>query len=148
MTLTNNHRALILGAMRRKGITQKQIADTAGYGKAWATKMLNGTLKAINDETVDKLEELLGIQFVSGVYKEQKVSGLALRISTAIDENPQLGKVIEELLPLVDQDHRFTPRYFETKEMTKLGQEIIRLVFANEDKPGKVAREVLKLVSE
>jgi hypothetical protein len=40
------------------------------------------------------------------------------------------------------------PRYFEPKEMSKLGQEIIRLAFANEDKPGKVAREVLKLVSE
>jgi hypothetical protein len=32
--------------------------------------------------------------------------------------------------------------------MTKLGQEIIRLAYANEDKPGKVAREVLRLLSE
>ena len=31
------------------------------------------------------------------------------------------------------------------EEMTKIGQEIIRICFANEDKPGKVTREFLKI---
>jgi hypothetical protein len=31
--------------------------------------------------------------------------------------------------------------------MTKIGQEIIKIAFANEDKPGKVARMVLELLA-
>ena len=35
----------------------------------------------------------------------------------------------------------------QSKGMTKTGQEIIKLAFANEDKPGIVARMVLELLA-
>lgn len=150
MNLTHNHRTLILNTIREKRITKKQIADSLGYGKAWVTKLLNGTLKSINDETVDKLEELLGVSFIEGQYNNERVSGLAMQVSMAVEQYPRLGPTLTELMALLEEtasEGKFAPRYIETADMTRIGQEIIKLAFANEDKPGKVAREVLRLLS-
>lgn len=148
MDLTNNYRALILNGLRRSGVSKTALAETMGYGKAWVTKLLNGTLKSVSDKDADKIEGLIGIRFVRFVDAETKVSSLAISIDRAIERNEKLGDVLTALLAMEKEAQTFTPRYFETQEMTKLGQEIIRVAFANDDKPGKVARELLKLVSE
>ena len=148
MDLTNNYRSLILNALRRPdAISKTSLAEKMGYGKSWVTKLLNGTLKTVSDSDAQKLEQILEIQFVQFVDQTRKVSGLALELDEAMEGSERLARVVRELIPLA-QEAKLTPRYFETKEMSKLGQEIIRICFANEDKPGKVAREVLKLVSE
>lgn len=146
MNITNSHRAMILSELRDSGMTQKKLAEELGYGRPWVSKLLNGTLKTVSDEDALKLEKLLGVKFLRLVDSGSTVSGLAAEIGKLADENPQFARVLAELIPLA-QDGPMTPRYIPTKEMTKIGQEIIRLVFANEDKPGKVAREVLKLLA-
>ncbi|MDF1824357.1 MAG: helix-turn-helix transcriptional regulator [Verrucomicrobiales bacterium] len=146
MDLTNNCRALIDNALRRGGVTKTELSERMGFGKSWVTKLLNGTLKSVSDADARRIEDILGIKFIEIVENHKAVSSLALEIDAAMGHSEQLTKVIQELLPLA-QEQPFTPRYLETKEMSAIGQEIIRICFANEDEPGKVAREVLALLS-
>lgn len=149
MDLTNNYRALILSGLRKSGVTKTQLAERLGYGKAWTTKLLNGTLKSISDTDAEKIQGLLGIRFVQFVDVQTKVSALAAQIDKAVEGNEKLATVLAALLEMAEACHGpMVPRYVETQDMTRIGQEIIRIAFANEDKPGKVAREVLKLLSE
>ena len=146
MDVTNSARSLILQAIRNKGLTQSEIAQKMGYGKAWISKLLNGSVKRLSDADAEQLEVILEIQFFT-VTQADKVSGLALEISRALEDNEQFAKVLTELLPLVEHGP-ITRRRYEDAEMTKLGQEIINLASANEDNPEQVARDVLKLFSE
>lgn len=146
MNITPIHREAIHTEMRRKGIPQKAIAAELGYSKSAVSRLLSGKLKTINDDDALKLEKFLGVEFLR-VSKGQKVSSLAIEIGELADQNEQFARVIAELIPLA-QPPKGSPGWIETKDMTRVGQEIIRICFANEDKPGKVAREVLKLLSQ
>lgn len=146
MDLTNNHRALIIKGLRDNGVTQTELSQKMGFGKAWVTKLLNGTLKSVSDADALRLQEILKIQFYQ-LKEATGLSGIAVEVEKRINENSHFANVMREMIAMMETAP-FVPRYFKTKEMTKLGQEIIRLAFANEDKPGKVAREVLKLVSK
>lgn len=148
MDLTNNYRALILSGLRKSGVTKTQLAEALGYGKAWTTKLLNGTLKAVSDADAEKIQSLLGIRFIQFVDVKTKVSALATQIDRAIERNEKLAGVLTALLEMEEASRApMVPRYIETQDMSKYGQEIIKIAFANEDKPGKVMREVLKLLS-
>lgn len=151
MDLTHNYRSLILSGLRNSGVTKTTLAETLGYGKPWATKLLNGTLKAISDTDARKIEALLGIRFVQFVDVDRTVSTLAAQIDKAVEKSPLLVDALAALLRMAEacnSPSAFTPPYIETKDMSRIGKEIIRLALANEEKPGKVAREVLKLLSE
>lgn len=148
MDLTNNYRALILNGLRKSGVTKTKLAETLGYGKAWTTKLLNGSLQTVSDADAEKIQKLLGIRFVKFVDADTKVSDLATQVDRAIERNEKLAGVLTALLEMEEASRApMVPRYIETQDMTKYGQEIIRIAFANEDKPGKVMREVLKLLS-
>lgn len=150
MNLTDNMKARILHALRTKEISKSELSERMGYGNAWVTKLLKpreeGGLKSLDDIKVEALEDFLGIRFLV-LTPNSSVSGTAATLSKRAEEDSALSAVLENLLEL-SEPKNWEPRFFETKEMTKLGQEIIRACFANEDKPGKVAREVLKLVSQ
>ena len=152
MTLTDNMKARILHSLRTKKISRVALAEYMGLGKSWATKLLKerdkGGLLTLSDEQVSSLEEFLKIKFLV-ITETSPVSGTAIKLSDLSKDNPQFEQLLSELVEFAQTcQEPMQPRYFEPKEMSKLGQEIIRLAFANEDKPGKVAREVLKLVSE
>lgn len=147
MDVTENTRAIIIQAIRAKGLTQTALAEKMGYGKAWVTRLLNGSLKRLSDGDVEKLEDFLGINFYV-VTPKARVSGVAAELSRMAETDPSLASVLNGIAEIKREKAVFLPRYIETKDMTRVGQEIIRLAFANEDKPGKVAREVLKLLSE
>ena len=150
----NNHpvtepmRQITLQAMRLRGISQTQIAEAVGNGKAWVTKFLDGSLRTIKDENMHAIEDLLGIKYFSVEKAIGQRSPQADKIAGMVDSDPSFAKLAAALeAALTEARGAFTPRYIPTQDMTKLGQEIIRLSFANEDKPGKVAREVLKLLA-
>lgn len=145
MNMTQSHREVILSALRENDITRKALADELNYSKSTVSRLLSGQLKTISDDDALKLEQFLGVRFLR-VANGQKVSGLSMEIGRLADENEQFARVLSELIPLA-QTGRPGPKYIPTKDMTRIGQEIIKLCFANEDKPGKVAREVLKLLS-
>jgi transcriptional regulator with XRE-family HTH domain len=147
--ITEPMRQATLQAMRTKGISQTQIAEVAGLGKPWVTKFLDGTTRLIREDVMHRIEELLGIKYHSYDAMSSDLSPLARSIAALVDADPKFAKLAASLQEAFASGERgaFTPRYVPTPEMTKIGKEIIRLVFANEDKPGKVAREVLKLLA-
>ncbi len=147
MKISETLRTRIVAGMRDAGLNQTQIAKAMGYEKPWATRLLNGTMKTLSDDQVERLEQILGIEFFRFSKTGKEVSGLGLMVSEATKDNPDLAQAVEAVCRLADRP-AFTPPYIETSDMTLIGQEIIRLVFANEDKAGKVAREVLKLLND
>jgi hypothetical protein len=149
MKVTNSVISLIKNRFRdtkKPKINQSQLAEHMGLGKAWVSKLMNGKLLNLSEKQVDQLEEFLGIRLHSFVDKKNLVSPIAQKISDKMQENAVISKIVEALLEL-DCSINSGPKWIETKDMTKVGQEIIRIAFADEDKPGKVAREVLKLLA-
>lgn len=141
-------RLMTLQAIRAKSIKHSDIATATGMGKPWVTKFLSGKTRFIQEDVMFKIQDLLGINY----FKVEKAAGerspIASRIASMVDTDPAFAKIAVALEDaLTEARASFTPRYVETKDMSKLGQEIIRIAFANEDKPGKVAREVLKLLA-
>jgi transcriptional regulator with XRE-family HTH domain len=148
MKVTNNTISLIKSRLRdpkKPKINQSQIAESMGLGKAWVSKLMNRKLQTLSDEQVERLEEVLGIPLQAFVEKTNKIDPLALEISRKMQENASLAKAVQSLLEL-DCSCKCGPKWIETQDMTKIGQEIIRICFANDDKPGKVARMVLEIL--
>lgn len=146
--ITEPMRQLTLQAMRQKGITQTQMAEAVGNGKAWVTKFLDGSLKNIKEENMHSLEDLLGLKYFAIEKATGQRSPLANKIAAIIDSDPAFAKLATALdTALTEARGAFTPRFIPTQEMTKLGSVIIRIALENQEKPGKVAREVLKLLA-
>lgn len=146
--VTEAMRLATLQAIRTKGITKTALAEATGLGKPWVTKFLDGTTRLIQDDVMHKIEDLLGIKYFSVEKAIGDRSPTANKIAALVDTDPAFAKLavaLEEALSNARAE--FTPRYVPTQEMSKIGQEIIRICFANEDKPGKVAREVLKILA-
>ncbi len=141
-------RALILHTLRAKALSKTDLTNKLGLGKAWATKLLDGSLRTIKEKNLNDLEDYLGIRFTTIDTLSAQRSELAMRIAALIDANPAFTKLAIALEEIVNETAPLPgPRYIPTQDMSRIGQEIIRLCFANEDKPGKVAREVLKLLA-
>jgi len=149
MKVTNNTITLIKNRFRDKSkpkINQSQLAAHMKLGKAWVSKLMNRKLFNLSDEQVELLEEFLDIRLQAFSDKTHDVPAIAVEISKRMQDSDPISKIIAALL---EMDTPATPssRWIETQDMTKVGQEIIRIAFANEDKPGKVASEVLKLLA-
>lgn len=149
MNVTKSTIQLILNRLRNPSlpkIRQSDIAEKMGYGKAWVSKLVNGKIQTLNATQVERLEEILGIRFHTVVEGGGSIPELAAEAGRLIEMNPTFATVMAGIVELAKQEPAFTPKFIPTQDMTKVGQEIIRIAFANEDKPGKVARLVLELL--
>lgn len=149
MKVTPSTIQLILNRLRNPSlpkIRQSDIAEKMGYGKAWVSKLVNGNLKTLTSDQVERLEEILDIRFHSVVEDGESIPDVALEAAKLLETNPKFASVLVGLVEMAKQIPAFSPRYIETPDMTKIGHEIIRIVQANSDKPGKVTRLVLELL--
>ena len=149
MKVTNQTITLIKNRFRdqkKPKINQSQLAEHMQLGKAWVSKLMNKKLQNLSEKQVEQLEEFLDIRLQAFVDKENQVSPLAKELSRKMTESEAMAKIVEALLE-IETTPRDGPRWIETQDMSKVGQEIIRIAFANEDKPGKVARMVLELLA-
>lgn len=129
-------------------INQSQLAEHMGLGKAWVSKLMNGKLQTLSETQIGQMEEFLGIRLQAFTDTKNQVPAIAVEIAKKMQEIPQMSAVIGALLQFDSYPKALqSPRWIETQDMTKIGQEIIRVAFANEDKPGKVARLVLELLA-
>lgn len=137
--------------MRRKSLTKTDLVSHMALSKAWATKLFRpaseGGLKDLRDDQLAKLEAFLGERIAPVAESGEKISQSALMLSQIAETRPELENVLSALVALATDGPQI-PGWIETKDMTRIGQEIIRIAFANEDKPGKVTREVLALLSK
>lgn len=129
-------------------VNQAQIAEAVGKGRSWATKLMNGSIRQIDDEDAAKLEAFLGVRLLPYLEDQaEAVPEIAKEIGRRMKSSLALTKVIAALMELPEKEVIQSPKWIETQDMSKIGQEIIRIAFANEDKPGKVARLVLELLA-
>ena len=154
MTVTKSVIALIAKRLRdprMAKLNQSQIAEHLGLSKAWASKFMGGKIGTLTDEQVQKLETFLEIKLRPYIQENgPAVSALAEQLSLMMADNEPLNRVVADLINLVESAPAPVldgPKWIETQDMTRIGQEIIRIAFANEDKPGKVARLVLELLA-
>lgn len=147
MTITESVRCRILAAMKRKGITNSELAEALGYTKPWATRLLNGTLQTLSDATVERMEDLLEIQFFRFTRAEEEVSGLGIEVSRASKDSPELVHAIESILEL----HRnasgsaLAPADSGATQAA-LWVEVARFAMDNEDAPHKIGEKVLETI--
>jgi len=147
MNINENVKALILQGLRKKKQTKVWLAEQMGLNKSWATRLLNGQLKTLSDEHAEKIMRILDIEFFTlRLVDDSQISAKAMQIAAEFDKNPAFANVTTAL-QMAMKDAVFTPRFIPTEQMSTIGNEIIRIAFANEDKPGKVARLVLELLA-
>jgi transcriptional regulator with XRE-family HTH domain len=129
-------------------LNQAQLAEHMGYGRSWASKLMKGAIKNISDEDTAKLQAFLGIRLIPEFRDTgEVVPEIAMELGRRMKDSEALTKVISALLEMPQGTCIEGTRWIETQDMTKIGQEIIKIAFANEDKPGKVARMVLELLA-
>ena len=108
---------------------------------------MSGKQKTIDASTFQKLEAALEIDFF-GVGKNGNLSPLAERIGGMVDSDPLFAKLaVCASEAITGARATFTPRYVPTEEMAGLGKKILAITQSNPEKPGKVAKLVLKLLA-
>ena len=145
MNITESVRALVLQGLRNKKQTRVWLSEKVGQHRSWATRFFNGEIKSLTDEQVEALQDALDIRFFA-IGKAGQHSPAALDFATEFDRNQAFASVAGALKTAM-AGVIYTPRYIPTQDMAKLGNEIIRISFENEDKPGKVARLVLEMLA-
>jgi len=145
MNITESVRALVLQGLRTKKQTRSWLSEKVGQHKSWATRFFAGDIKSLTDEQVEALQNALDIRFFA-IGKPGQHSPAALDFATEFDRNEAFASVAAALKSAM-AGAIYTPRYIPTQDMAKLGNEIIRISFENEDKPGKVARLVLEMLA-
>lgn len=147
MKINESVRATVLQALRKKKETRTWLSESMGMHRSWATRFFDGSIKSLTDEQVIQLQELLSVEFFTLVKTgKQQHSALAQTIAGQIDSDEAFAEVVSALHEAM-KGKIYTPRYIPTKDMAKLGKEIIGVCKTNEDKPGKVARLVLELLA-
>lgn len=147
--LTESMLEQIILAARKKPVSNAEIAQALGLGKPWVSKLLNKKLKTIKLNHLNALEKVLGIGLTRSLNGSGRASSLANRMALRIDEDPEFAKLAAALEDVLERPRKpATLPWIPTQDMTRVGQEIIRICFADEDKPGKVAKLVLKLLAE
>jgi transcriptional regulator with XRE-family HTH domain len=90
-------RQITLQAMRQRGFTQTQIAESVGSGKAWVTKFLDGSLRTIKEDALHSIEDLLGISYFSVEKATGQRSPLANKLAALVDTDPAFAKLASAL---------------------------------------------------
>lgn len=152
MNITPQKLSLITARFRdpsKPKLTQVALANHMGKGRAWANKILNGTITSVSDEDAERMEEFLGIELDSKyIEKPASVPASIIKLADRAKGDPAMERLISSLLEVTEPKVIYGQKWVATQDMTKIGQEIIKIAFANEDKAGKVARMVLELLAK
>ena len=145
-------RALVTKALRDPKAPRKQsdFAAHMGYGKAWVTKFFKGQPANLTEEQVRKIEKFIGYDLFAVTAKKERVPRIAVDIAKALKSSDDLAKVITDIVELhqklKDEIAEFSVPFVESRDMSRLGNQIIALAHADPDKGGKVMRETLNLL--
>lgn len=130
MTITESVRAMVTRALREKGLNHSEFASAIGVHPAWVTKFFNSKLKALSDQRMQLMEAALGIQFFRLVPGPNAIPEEAEKLGQLMKTNPEVAQIVAGLLKMADTQVIHELPYFETKELTKIGAELVRIVNA------------------
>ena len=151
MTLTNGIKTRIIRAMRMRAIKNVELAKATGMGRSWVTKLLqpiedDQSLKSLTDTQVEDIERVLGIQLLT-LTETGAITGSMKKLSILCTDNAALSALLDYLAIVAENPIDAIP-WVEAKDMSGIGQEIVRISSINEDKPGKVAKLVIQRLQE
>lgn len=127
-------------------MSQSQLAEKIGLGKAWVSKLLNGGIKNLSDEHTDLLEEILGISFFT-IVEKKKIPDLAIKLGEIMEGRPELTELVGNLITF-DKSTFYALPYLPTKDLVDFGKEILRASHEDPDKPGKVGKIAITWLAE
>lgn len=139
--------ALVQDQLRlRDDLNQTTLAEALGYKRSWMSRFLDGDVKTLHDDVVDKLESVLGVKIIR--HEGEQIPSEAVEIARAMNDSDDLRNIVLSALRLSRKKSPIVGKWFPTKDMPRIGARIITICFDNEHQAGKVAREVLKLLTE
>lgn len=130
MSITETVRAMVVRALRVKGLNHRELAALLLVNAAWVTKFFNGKLKTLSDEKMMQMEAALGIQFFRLVPGPNAIPAEAEQLGQLMKINPEVADIVGALLKLAGGQVTHELPHYETKELTKIGAELVRLVNA------------------
>ena len=139
MEVTEKVKATISQGLRLKKMNQSELAKKMGMSRSWATRLLNGGLKHLDDDTSDKLMDVLGIQFVR-VEDTRKTPELAMRLGENMRGDDDLQDLVAALIRINERKMFHSLPYLPTKDLVEFGKVINRASHENPDKDGKIGR--------
>lgn len=158
MTVTKTTRSLILRRFRNDKLpklTQAEVAEKMGFGKSWMTKLLNGTIKHLAEDHVEKLEGILGIR-LQVVTEKGALPEAAVKLGKMMQSDESVANMVTAIAELLEErreegsDEAEIP-YLSVREIEILGAEVTRIVHQWEDQSGKyypkVGVETVKALS-
>lgn len=137
----------IAEAMRRHKIKQADVAKAVGLGKPWVSKLLSGKTKTIRFEHLELLCDFLHLNDTPSTAPAKELSPTAQRIGKIIDSDAAGMRFAQALEEMLTNQCLVGIPFIPTQEMGRIGREVIRICDADRDRPGKVAREVLMMLS-
>lgn len=155
MKVTPDLKNKILKALRQQRKTREQLAAACGKKPSWASKLLSDgatAMRNIDEDDAISIENWLGVELLGTAVRsgDSVLSESAVAIAKRIDADDRFRRLLELLDEIITPSGPVvrTAPYIPKNEMARYGQEIIRIVFANDGKPGKVTRLVLELLEQ
>lgn len=132
MIITETTRRIVADAIRRTGISQKELAAALGVNPGWMTKFFNGKLQTLEEGKIKVMQDVLQITLRRIVDPRATVPGAAIDIGRAMEKHPELVGIVNGLLALVETQEPVTSGlpYFTPKELEKIGAEVTRIAYA------------------
>lgn len=146
MNITESMRNKMVAAMRKLNPStglpwkQEELGAKIGRSVAAVSRILSGETTRVDDEVFHAIEEALGVELLTVSYTG---GGTAARLAALFERAPEVEALFERL-----EETILVPDWVPTEDMSALGEAVTRLVDKERTKPGKVAREVLRMVSD
>lgn len=150
MKVTAQVIAKIQIGLSTKGMNQTQLADRIGWHRGNVSKLLKGGIDTMTEDTVDKINDALGIDLQPLQFREGTVSQTVLALSELAEQDVRFAGLLETFLHLAHPPKvAFLPQ-IDTKRLPKIGAEITTIVNrweeAEDPHYAKIAVEVLDLL--
>ena len=134
MRNTETIQVLIKDALKRKQKTISWLGEAMGHDQSWASKLVGGTQKRLSPDQVERIYDLLEIDF-SILQKKQTP------LLEAITNDPVLAEACGALHKVL-QGKFYEIGSLPSRKLHKLGKEIIRIAESG-DTPTNIAKRVL-----
>jgi predicted XRE-type DNA-binding protein len=130
-----------------KNMTQAALAEKLGWHRANVSKLLNGKIDNLSNESIDIINDVLAIDLFPIIFRQGTVSATALKLSEMAKSDPKFAELLECVLDVSKPKLvAFLPQ-IDTKKLPKIGAEVTRIVMKWEEGTdphySKIAVEVL-----
>jgi transcriptional regulator with XRE-family HTH domain len=144
MTITPTMRNLVEEALVRKGMKRVELAERIGARPSWVTRFFNGTLEGLTQEKRQKIEEVLGVQFVKMVEGAAELPSWVIEAAEMAEEYPEIQVAVTAAIRAIKRARGEDMEKEGLGELGRRAKAIAKAGARNE----KVGRELLALLAD